>query len=140
MRKQRIPLEYGIHRALIGGQVIDSFALKKNIAIVRGDETGDDAQGRGLSAAGRAEKGHELAVGNAQIKILEHRFSIKGHSNVLQFNNFLFSHNTSPFAVIGSAARRQTHRLWQRPPQRVFHSRFDTIATAALFGRCKGLA
>jgi len=62
--KQRVALEDGIDPTLERRQVIDRFARETNLAVADMFETGDGAQQGGFAAAGRAQQGKELVVGN----------------------------------------------------------------------------
>ena len=84
MREQRVFLEHRVDRALVGRQVGDVLAIKKDIARFWGDEPGDHAQGRGLAAARRAEEGHELLVVNVEGKPVQDFLPVKIDYNVFE--------------------------------------------------------
>ena len=48
--EQRVILEYGVHRPLVGGQPGNIFAVKEDLASGRKVEAGDQAQESGLAA------------------------------------------------------------------------------------------
>lgn len=77
MREQGIPLENGIDPAPVCRQGIDPAAVKKDIPVIGFNEAADDAQRRGLAAAGRPQQGHEFSVADVQIQMIEHRFPVK---------------------------------------------------------------
>jgi hypothetical protein len=61
VREQRVGLEHHAHAALVRGQRRDVLAPDHDAPAVRLLEAGDQAQGGGLAAAGRAEQRHQLA-------------------------------------------------------------------------------
>ena len=66
MREQGIVLEHHAEAALFRPQVVDAALVEPDAAAGRRQQAGDDVQGRRLAAAGRAEQGDELALGDGQ--------------------------------------------------------------------------
>lgn len=56
MREQGVPLEDGIDRPLVGGEVVDPFPVEVDVALVRLQEAGDDPEGGRLAAARRTQQ------------------------------------------------------------------------------------
>ena len=99
MGEERVALEDGVDVALVGGEEGNVFALQLNEAARRLLEAADHAQGCGLAAAGWAEEGEELAVGDikrdavhcglisehlghvdqANVDVCHPRFHLRGH-------------------------------------------------------------
>ncbi len=73
MRKQRIALEDDAKLAFGGGKARDLAPVERDRARRRRHQAGDHLQGRGLAAAGRAEKRNELALFNRQVEIVDSR-------------------------------------------------------------------
>ena len=69
--KQRIALEHGIHRPLVGRQGSDVLAMEQDVAFGREVETGDQPQERGLSAAGGPQQGEELVLADRDRNVIE---------------------------------------------------------------------
>ena len=84
MRKKRVLLEHRIDRPLIRRQIRDVLAIKKDIARFWGDKPGNHAQGRGLAAARRPQKGHKLLVVNVERKSVQNLLPVKINNNVFQ--------------------------------------------------------
>jgi hypothetical protein len=51
--------------------VVHHPAIKPDLALARCFKPGQHAQGRGLAAAGRAHDGHELALADFQVHLLD---------------------------------------------------------------------
>ena len=71
VRKQRERLEHHAEVALVRRQPRDVAAGEMDAARGRRFEAGDHPQQGGLAAAGRPEKAHQLAVGHAQIDVVD---------------------------------------------------------------------
>ena len=61
-----VVLENHADVAFVGGNVVDPFFAKVEVAALDGVEAGDHPQKRGFAAAGGAEKGKEFALLNVQ--------------------------------------------------------------------------
>jgi hypothetical protein len=94
VRIERVILEDHGEVAVFRCLVQQRGAVGEDVAAVRGGETGNDAQQRGLAAAGRPEQGQELAAGDGQVDAAEHlrRAEGLGHSD-----NIEPRHLTPPF-------------------------------------------
>ena len=57
VREQGVTLEHGVDLSFIGGHIVDPLTVKEHIAVGGCQKTTDDAQGRGLAAAGGAQQG-----------------------------------------------------------------------------------
>ena len=71
VREQGVGLEDGVDRAPVGrggGQVL---AVEQDLAAGGGLEAGDEAQGGGLAAAGRAEDREELAGADLEVDAVD---------------------------------------------------------------------
>ncbi len=66
-------LEHEAHAALASFLIRDVLAIEFDRAGIRELQSGDDAQQRRLSAAGRTEQGHQLTVRYFQSDVLERR-------------------------------------------------------------------
>ena len=99
-------------------QVIDAFAVKKDIAAVRCHEAADNPQRCRLAAARRAEQRDELSVRDAEIDVIQHLFTVKRNHDVFERNDILFFHtDASPLAVRSSfphTARQAVFRLQRK--------------------------
>ena len=71
VREQRVALEHQAGVALPRRQRGDVALAEPHAAGGRLDEAGDDAQGRGLAAAGGAEQHQELAVGDVERNVVD---------------------------------------------------------------------
>ena len=91
MREERVALEDGVDVALVGGEEGDVFTLQLNEAARRLLEAADHAQGCGLAAAGWAEEGEELAVGDIKRDAV-HRGLISEHLGHVDQANVDVSH------------------------------------------------
>ena len=92
MREQRIPLEYGIDFALVGGQIIDADTTKKNITLLGLDKSADNAQGRCLATTGRPKKSNEFLVHDVEVDPFENRLVIKINPNSTQADQSIVVH------------------------------------------------
>ena len=110
MRKQRVTLEDRVDLPFVRRHIVDAFSVKKDIAAVRCDEAADDPQRSRLAAAGRAEQRDKFSIVDAEVKPVQHLFTVKRNCDVFQCNNIL--HQSSiPLCGIGicrSAADRDT--------------------------------
>ena len=71
VRKQRIALEHQAGVALPWRQRGDVALAQAHAARRRLDEAGDDPQGRGLAAAGRAEQDQKLAIADVDRNVID---------------------------------------------------------------------
>ena len=62
MRKQRVALEHHVDRPPVGRHAGKVRAVEQDAALVRRLEAGEQAQQRGLAAAGGTEQREELAL------------------------------------------------------------------------------
>ena len=92
MREQGIPLEHGIHLALVGRQIIDADTTKKNITFLGLDKSADDPQSGGLATPRRPKKSNEFLVHDVQVNPLEDRLVIIIHSDSTQADQSIFFH------------------------------------------------
>lgn len=69
--KQRVALEHRVDPTLERRQIVDRLTGQANLALADMLEPGDCAQQGGLAAAGGAEQGEELVVGNVDRHIVE---------------------------------------------------------------------
>ena len=100
-------LEDGVDRALIRRKKRNVLAIQKNLARARKLKTRDHAQGRGLSAAGRAENRNEFSPFDFQIKVIDDRRAVELLADVLQTNDcFLFITHKNPSQSFGSKKER----------------------------------
>ena len=65
--EERVALEHGVGRPLVGGQPRDVVAVDQDLALVRLLEAGDHPQRRRLAAARRPEHREELALGDVEV-------------------------------------------------------------------------
>ena len=92
MREQRVFLEHRVHLPLIGRQIRNVLAIKKDIAGSWGDKACNHAQSRGFSTARWAKEGDELLVVNVQRKAVQNLFTIKINNNVFERYDQIFIH------------------------------------------------
>ncbi len=71
VREQRVVLEHDADAALARREVIDGLPVEQHAAFRLADEAGDDAQERGLAAAGRSEQRDHFAARYIQINVLD---------------------------------------------------------------------
>ena len=71
MREECVGLENGVDPALPDGHVVDALPAEQDLAPIRGLQTGDAAQQRGLAAARRPEKHHEGSVAHLEADVVE---------------------------------------------------------------------
>ncbi len=69
--EQRVVLEHEAHVALTHVHVGGVFSAEQDVAAVRGFQTRDDAQQRGLAAARRAQQGQEFAGVDVEVHVLQ---------------------------------------------------------------------
>jgi hypothetical protein len=76
VRPERIALEDHGHVAGLGGRTRPrrrkALAADKNLATARFDEPGNETQGRGLAAAGRAQQANQMPLFNGKIDFVDH--------------------------------------------------------------------
>lgn len=100
VRKERVPLEDGVDLALVGRQVVDSHAIKKNVTGLGCDETANRPERRGLATAGRPKQGNEFFVADVEIQSDEDGVAIKIDGDVSQADNGAFFHLCIPLCGI----------------------------------------
>jgi len=69
--EEGVVLEDRVDVALVRRLVRDVGAVQEDPARAREVETGDEAQASGLAGARRTQEGEELAVGDAQIDVVD---------------------------------------------------------------------
>ena len=75
VRKQRVVLKHHVHVAPVRRPVRDIFAFEDHASGIGRLEPSQDAQGRGLAAAGRPEQRHEFSGRDIELHPLQrHRF------------------------------------------------------------------
>jgi hypothetical protein len=109
---KRVVLEDHRDVALVRRQHIDPAVADANHAAGRTIEAGRQAQQRRLAAAGRAEEGDALAVGDAQAEVVERRDVAETLADALEFR------------------RRHQRPLPVSAPERIAGASQATIATA----------
>src|SRR6478736_2455034 len=72
MRKQRIALEHHADATLMRRDPGDIRAIEPDGAFVRREQAGDDAQERGLAAAGGTEQRHEFSAPDTKVDAPQH--------------------------------------------------------------------
>ena len=81
MGEERIRLEDGVDGTAVGRQARDVAAVDEHDARVRPLEPGDQAQGRRLAAAGRAEERQELPLDDCQVESVDSRHVTEAAGN-----------------------------------------------------------
>ena len=76
LRVQRVALEYHRDLPLAGAHLIGSFPVDQEIAVGDVLKSGDHAERRGLSAAGRSDKYNELSLLNLKVEIVDGMISV----------------------------------------------------------------
>ena len=74
MREERVVLEHGIDRSLIGRHVRDVFAFEVYSALIRLFEACYDAQGRRFAAARRSQQRDEFILVHDKVKAFYYSF------------------------------------------------------------------
>ena len=105
--KERVVLEDHRHVPVVRQFVGHVLAVEQDLAFGSDLEAGDDAHGRGLAAARRADEDNEFAVGGGQRKVLDRDDIGEALRNVMEFNR---CHSISPPPVPLDASSRP------RPP------------------------
>ena len=118
MREKRILLEHRVNLALIGRQVGDVFAIKKDIAGFWGNKPGNHAQSGRFAAAGRAKESNELFVVNVEGKPVQDLLPVKINNNVFQrYDEILIHYYCIPLCGISRYSTFFSHRFFLRPAQ-----------------------
>ena len=94
--EERVALEYGIDLPLVRRHVVNALAVKDDGALVLLQKSAQDAQQRGLSAAGRAQQGHKFIFKNVQVHALEDDLPVKVLDDIPEFNEL--SHGRLSFS------------------------------------------
>src|SRR5262249_4665707 len=84
VREQCGGLEYDAGAAPAWRQMVDGFAVEQHAAAALADEAGDDAQQRGLAAAGGAEQRDELASRDVEIDVAHGDEVAKAMADILE--------------------------------------------------------
>ena len=104
--EQGVALEDGVDVALVGGDVVDALAQEEHVALVRLLEAADDAQDRGLAAAGGAQQGEEFVVVDVQADVLQHRLAaVEGLGDVFEFDDLLHGMTPTDKKIVIRCAR-----------------------------------
>ncbi len=69
VREQRVILEHDAGPAPARRQMVDGLVIEQHAALALPDEAGNDAQQRGLAAAGRTQQRDELPARNIEIDV-----------------------------------------------------------------------
>ena len=118
--EQGITLENGVYLALIGRQVVDSCAIKKNVTFGGLDKTADDPEGGGFTTAGRPKKSNEFLIVDIQVDVVQDSFAVKVNGNITQADENIFVHDRTPFADLALLLHKATAAFDPTPPQKVF--------------------
>ena len=89
MREQRIFLEYGVDLALVRRQAGDVLPVKDNLSVIGIEKARDDAQQRGLAAAGRAEQCDKFIFIDVQRDAVEHALAVEFLDDIFDFDQFV---------------------------------------------------
>ena len=84
MREERKILEGHADAAMFGIDLGHVFAADDDLAGIRLDDAGDEAQQHGLAGAGGAEEHEGLAVGDIERQVVEHGLALVALGDVLQ--------------------------------------------------------
>ena len=84
MREESIALKHSVERAFVRRKGGNVPAFEKHGALIRGEETGQNAESGGLAAAGRAEQGHKLPFTYIKADIVQDCLSTQLLTYVLQ--------------------------------------------------------
>ena len=87
MGEERVFLKDRIHRALIGGQRADVFAVEQDFSAGGHIEARDHAERSGLAAAGRAEQRNEFALADVQIHVVDDADAVEFFAYVHEFDD-----------------------------------------------------
>ena len=105
VRKQRVFLKHGVHAAAIRRHGGDVLAVKDHLPGVGRFKAADDAQHRGLSAAGRPQQRDKLAAANVHIDIVKHLRLSERLADALQLDQSrILVHSTLSLSVRSWAA------------------------------------
>ena len=106
MGEQGVALEDGVDVALVGGDVVDALAQEEHVALVRLLEAADDAQDRGLAAAGGTQQGEEFVVVDVQTDVLQHRLAaVEGLGDVFELDDLLHGMTPTDKKIVIRCAR-----------------------------------
>ena len=97
MREQGVALEHGVDVALVRRHVVDPITEKHHVAGVGRLKAADDAQRRGLAAAGGAEQRQKLVVIDIQVDVVENLVPVVGLGDILELNDLLVFVHVSSF-------------------------------------------
>ena len=87
MREERVVLEDGTDRTLVGLEMVDRAAVQPDLALRGLLEAGDQPQGGRLAATRRPQQGVEGALGNLQEDSIHRLVARKMLRQVAQFQN-----------------------------------------------------
>ena len=97
VRVERVVLEDHRDVAVLGLQRADGAVVEIDLARAQGLEAGEDAQRRGLAAAGRADEDRELAIRQIEIERKQHTGRIEALFDLVEHDA---RHAKPPFAFI----------------------------------------
>ena len=86
MGEQRVFLEHGVHRTLVGRYARDVLSFQQHLA-GRRSEARDEAEGGGFAAAGGSQQRHKLFVMDVEVQPIQDALTIKFHYDVSQRND-----------------------------------------------------
>ncbi len=94
MGEEGVALENGVDVALVGRHVLDVLAEEDDIALIGALKARDQAQRRGLAAAGGTQQRQKLVVIDIEIDIVQHDLPVEGFGHIFQLNDLF--HALSP--------------------------------------------
>ena len=131
MREKRVLLEHGVDAALMRRQVVDLFALKIYLALLRRLKARDDPQGRCFAAAGGAEQGNKLFVINVEVDVVQYDLVripeidiFQRYDGFFQLSDLLSSQPKGAAPLIKPFKRLFRAKGYRNPP-REMHSRLN---------------
>ncbi len=108
VRKERVALEHHVHRPLVGRQLGQVAAVERDRSGGRRLEAGEHAQQRRLAAAGGAEQGEHLALGDVDRDVVDGTVAVEVLDDVRDAKE----------SVVGHALGRRKRAILQQRPQR----------------------
>ena len=90
--EQRVFLEHGVHRTLVGRYACDVLSFQQHFAGRRFQKARDEAEGGGFAAAGGSQQRHKLFVMDVEVQPIQDALTIKFHYDVSQRNDHRVVH------------------------------------------------
>ena len=110
--EEGIALKDGVHRPLFRRQMGHILAFQPYATLGCFLQSGDDAQGGGLAAAGRAQQRQKFTCFHRQVQVVEHHAGAVILAQVFHLQNGCITHGFPPVAGLLSTAGRDIAVRW----------------------------